>query len=87
MYKCWVVPAFASDSCGLAFGAAEGCDKVCFFPTVAEDLGDGARVVMSLHVWFIGAVVNSLAWWSAPDLVRCCVIGRWGRSAKCVAVN
>jgi hypothetical protein len=45
--------ALACGKCGFAFDTPEDRDQVCFLAVVAEYFGNGARVVMSLHVRFV----------------------------------
>ena len=67
MAKGRVKVASACGEASFAFSTGEGSDEVGCFALVAEDFGDSARISVSLHVGFAGAVMDVFAWRFAPD--------------------
>ena len=82
--KSRVQVALACGKRGFALGAAECGDQVCFFADVAQDLRDGARVLLPLHVRFSISVVDRFAWWFASDLEGGDKVRRGGGSPESV---
>ena len=60
---------------------------MCCFAAVAEDFGDGARVCVSLHVGFAGAVVGAFTRRFTSDSKCIGEVARAGGSAESVAVE
>ena len=79
-----------ASACGeqsFAFRTGQDGDKVCCFAAVAEDFGDGARVCVSLHVGFAGAVVDAFTRRFAPDSKCIGEVARGSGSPESVAVE
>ena len=82
--------AKVASACGeqsFAFRTGQDGDEVCCFAAVAEDFGDGARVCVSLHVGFAGAVVDAFTRRFASDSKSIGEVARGGGSAESVAVE
>ena len=79
-----------ASACGeqsFAFRTGQDGDEVCCFAAIAEDFGDGARVCVSLHVGFAGAVVDAFTRRFAFDPKSIGEVARGGGSPECVAVE
>jgi hypothetical protein len=83
----WVKVASACGDQSFTFRTGQDGDEVCCFAAVAEDFGGDARVCVSFHVGFAGAMVDAFTRVFAFDSKSIGEVARGAGSAKSVAVE